>query len=98
PHRAGAAHLERHLSRELEHLPVEEEEAGEAELADQRKLLLEPFADAPFVAVEAAVALGERVLADAAELDDRRLLAVGEVGGAVDELLPPGRRGPVLPF
>src|SRR5439155_1962484 len=26
PHRAGAAHLERHLARELEHLPVEEEE------------------------------------------------------------------------
>ena len=35
----------------------------------------------------AAVALGERALADAAELDDRRLLAVGEVGIAVAELL-----------
>ena len=42
PHRAGAAHLERDLARELEHLPVEEEEAGEAELVDQRKLLFEP--------------------------------------------------------
>ena len=41
-HRAGAAHLERDLARELEHLPVEEEEAGEAELVDQRELLLEP--------------------------------------------------------
>ena len=42
PHRAGAAHLERDLARELEHLPVEEEEAGEAELVDELELLLEP--------------------------------------------------------
>ena len=60
PHRAGAAHLERNLSRELEHLPVEQEEAGEAELVDQRELLLEPPADAPLVAVEVGVALDER--------------------------------------
>src|SRR5204862_10989 len=39
-HRAGAAHLERNLARELEHLPVEEEEAGETELVDERELLL----------------------------------------------------------
>ena len=87
PHRAGAAHLERDLARELEHLPVEEEEAGEAELVDQRELLLEPPAHAPLVAVQVGVALGERCLADAAQLDDRRLLAVGEVGIAVAELL-----------
>ena len=41
PHRAGAAHLERDLARELEHLPVEEEEAGEAELVDERELLFQ---------------------------------------------------------
>jgi hypothetical protein len=57
PHRAGAAHLERHLARELEHLPVEEEEAGEAELVDERELLLQPLADAALVAVEVVVAL-----------------------------------------
>src|SRR5258705_3829615 len=34
PHRARPAHLERDLARELEHLPVEQEEAGEAELVD----------------------------------------------------------------
>jgi hypothetical protein len=45
---------------------VEQEEAGEAELVDQRELLLEPAADAPLVAVEVGVALGERSLADAA--------------------------------
>jgi hypothetical protein len=87
PHRAGPAHLERDFARELEHLPVEEEEAGEAELVDQRELLLEPAADTPLVAVEARVALDERALADAAELDDRRLGPVREVGVAVAELL-----------
>ncbi len=99
PHRAGAAHLERHLACELEHLPVEEEEAGEAELVDQGELLLEPPAHAPLVAVQVGVALGERCLADAAQLDDRRLLAVREVRVAVAELLgqvelePPGQLG-----
>ena len=44
-------------------------------------------AHAPLVAVEVAVALGERALADAAQLDDRRLVAVGEVRIAVAELL-----------
>ena len=37
----GPAHLERDLARELEHLPVEQEEPGEAELVDQRELLLQ---------------------------------------------------------
>ena len=87
PHRAGAAHLERHLARELEHLPVEQEEAGETELVDQRELVLEPPADAALVAVEVAVALRERALADAAQLDDRRLVPVREVRVAVAELL-----------
>ena len=91
PHRARPAHLERDLARELEHLPVQQEEAGEAELVDQRELLVEPRAHAPLVAVQPGVALGERALADAAELDDRRLVAVGEVGIAVAELLASGR-------
>src|SRR5207237_5958862 len=39
--RAGAAHLERALARELEHLPMEEKEAGEAEARDQRQLVVE---------------------------------------------------------
>ena len=41
--RAGAAHLERAGARELEHLPVEQEEAGEAEARDQRELVVEPL-------------------------------------------------------
>src|SRR5204862_7023809 len=36
--RGAAAHLERTLARELEHLPVEQEEPGEAELLDQHQL------------------------------------------------------------
>ena len=44
-------------------------------------------ADALLVAVEVRVALGECRLADAAELDDRGLRPVGEVGIAVAELL-----------
>ena len=41
PGRAGSAHLERAVARQLEHLPVEQEEAGEAEPGDQRELGLE---------------------------------------------------------
>ncbi len=40
--RLPSAHLARDLGSELEHLPVEQEEPGEAELADQRELLLQP--------------------------------------------------------
>ena len=45
------------------------------------------LADAPLVAVEVGVALGERGLAHAAQLDDRGLVAVREVRVAVAELL-----------
>src|SRR2546423_1452714 len=38
---AGAAHLVRTLARELEHLPVEQEEARQAEPRDQRELVVE---------------------------------------------------------
>ena len=44
PRRAGPAHLGGDLARELEHLPVEQEEAGEPELVDQRELVVEPRA------------------------------------------------------
>ena len=46
PRRVAAAHLERARARELEHLVVEQEEPGEAELLDQRELALEPGASA----------------------------------------------------
>ena len=42
--RVAAAHLECALPRQLQHLPVEEEEAGQPELVDQRQLVLEPLA------------------------------------------------------
>ena len=40
PRRVASPHLVRALARELEHLPVEQEEAGEPELVDQRELLV----------------------------------------------------------
>ena len=66
---------------------MEQEEAGEAELADQRELLVEPRARLLLVAVDAAVALLEGAVADAGELAVGGLVAVGEVGVAVAELL-----------
>ena len=85
--RARAAQVERDLARQLEHLEVEEEEAGQLEIGDEPQLLLQALAGASLVAVRARVALGERPLADAAQLRVRRLLAVREVGIAVAELL-----------
>ena len=84
---ARAAQVERDLPRQLEHLEVEEEEAGQLEVGDEPQLLLQALAGSPLVAVRAGVALGERALADAAQLRVGRLLAVGEVGIAVAELL-----------
>ena len=42
PRRVGAAHLERHLAGDLEHLVVQQEEARQPVVADQRELLVEP--------------------------------------------------------
>ena len=87
PHRSGTAHLVRDFACKLEHLPVQEEEAGEPELLDQHELFLEPFANRCLWTVQSRVALDECVLADTAQLHDRRLHPVGEVGIAVAELL-----------
>ena len=51
PRRAQAAHLERRLAGEFEHLVVEEEEPGEPELVDQRELVLQASASLPLVTV-----------------------------------------------
>ena len=40
--RFPSAHLARHLGRELEHLPMEEEESFEPQLMDQRELFIQP--------------------------------------------------------
>ena len=86
--RAGAAHLEGDLARELEHLPVEQEEAGEPELARSAR--------APRRAVRARAACGRWRRGSARRRRGRRrgaswhvggLVAVGEVGVAVAELL-----------
>src|SRR5712691_7221260 len=95
PHRALPTNFACHLARELEHLPVEQEEAGEPELVDQHELLLESLAHAALVTVQAGVAFRERALADSAELRDRRLVAVVEVGVAVPELLRQVEREPL---
>ncbi len=42
PRRVAAAHLERHLARDLEHLVVQQEEARQPVAADQRELVVEP--------------------------------------------------------
>src|SRR6266542_1855309 len=47
PHRAGPAHLEGDLARELEHFPVEQEETGEPELVDQHELLVQAAPNLP---------------------------------------------------
>jgi hypothetical protein len=47
--RVAAAHLDRQLPRQLEHLPVEEEEAGQAELVDQLQLLVEAGSSPPLL-------------------------------------------------
>jgi hypothetical protein len=86
--RAGAADLERDLARELEHLPVEKEEAGEAELGDERQLLAQARIRAGAQSDgRVAVALFEGMPADAGELDVGRIGAVGEVRIPVAELL-----------
>src|SRR5262249_21876479 len=85
--RVAPSDLERALARELEHVPVQEEEAGEAELVDQLQLLLEPCLRFTTQLVALRVALLERALTDVRELHDRRLGAVGEVRVAVAELL-----------
>ena len=57
---ARAAHLERALAGELEHLPVEQEEPREADPRDQRELVVEPLARARVNgSVGGSVALGE---------------------------------------
>ncbi len=82
-----APDLERDLAGQLEHLPVQKEEPGQTELADQRELLVQAGAGPFLVAVRAAVPLIERAVADARQLRDRGLVAVREVRVAVAELL-----------
>ena len=81
------AHFERAFARELEHVPVQQEEACEPELVDQLQLLFESRARFTAELVTSRVAVLERALADVRELHDRRLGTVGEVGVPVAELL-----------
>ena len=88
PGRVATAYLQGALTREVENLPVEQEEPREIELVDQRELALEAIArplEQPLVARR--IAVGEGVVADLCELSDRGLVAVGEVGVAIAELL-----------
>ena len=63
PGRAGPAHLVRDLAGELEHLPVEQEEAGELQLGDQGQLLSQPGCR-PFAIDGPGVAVAECLLTD----------------------------------
>ena len=88
PGGALAAYLECNRAGELEHLPVEQEEAGQAELVDQRQLALEAGARLRLQLVGTRpVALRECVRADLGELPDGGIRPVREVGVAVAELL-----------
>ena len=54
PRAARAAHLERALARQLEHLPVQQEETGETEPRDQLQLVVEPLLRLALVTVRFA--------------------------------------------
>ena len=84
---AGAAHLERALACQLEHLPVQQEEPGQPEPCDQLQLVVEPLTSQPLVTVRLRVPVDEGAVADLAQLDVGRIDAVREVGVAVAELL-----------
>src|SRR6266545_3614504 len=85
---AGPSHLEGDFAGELEHLPMEEEEAREAKLGDQRQLLPQPgFRSGAQGSRRIPVAVLKSSLADPCELDIRGIEAVGEVRIAVAELL-----------
>ena len=87
PGDGSASDLECHLARQLEHFPVQQEESGQAELADQRELFVQPCPRALLVSIRAAVPLVEGAVADSGELRDRRLVPVREIRIAVAELL-----------
>ena len=90
-HRRRAAHLDRHLARELEQVAVQQEEAGEAERVDHPQLLLEPGVRAAArAAVPARVALLEPRPAQLGELAERLLVLRARV--AVAEVRSAGRR------
>jgi len=63
---AGPAHLEGALARQLEHLPVQQEEARKADSRNQLQLGLEALARASLVPIRVRVPPGEGLLADAA--------------------------------
>src|SRR5947208_1921678 len=81
------AHIERALSGELEHLPVQQEETGQPKARNQLQLAVEPFARALLVPVRACVPLRECPVADLAQLHVGGIDAVGEVRVAIAELL-----------
>src|SRR4051794_11859035 len=88
PRRAGAAHLVRDLARKLEHLPVEEEEAREPELGDERELLAQAGVRARSqILRRVPVTLLECARAHLGELHVGRVRAVREIGIAIAELV-----------
>src|SRR5579864_4979150 len=68
----------------LEHLPVEQEETGEAQTPDQSQLFIEPL---PCRRVTTRVSIRERVVANGTKLCVGRIRAAGEVRVVVAELL-----------
>ena len=88
PHRAGAAHL---VARPRARARAPPSGGGRSRRGRARRSARAPPRAAARTRrlwpLRSRVALGERALADAAQLDDRRLVAVGEVGVAVAELL-----------
>ena len=83
--RVGPAHLDGDLARELEHVAVQEEEAGQAERVDHPQLLLQARARRGAVRVAGRVALLEALRA---QLGERAVgLRVIRAGVAVAEVL-----------
>ena len=88
--RARPAHLGGHVAGQLQHLPVEEEEAGEAELGDQRQLLAQTLVALPGCgagAAHAGSARRRRAGRHSASCTSAGVGPVGEVRVAVAELV-----------
>src|SRR4051794_15760574 len=84
---ARAAHLERAVACELEHLPVEQEEPSQTEASYEIELIAQSDARSASDWAGRAISLREPGLADRAQLHVGRIDAVGEVGIAIAELL-----------
>src|SRR5207247_9262958 len=87
PRSVASPHRARDLRGQFEYFPVEQEKSREPEVGDQGQLLLESRACFSLQTVRTAVPGLEGAVADAGQLGDCGLVAVGEVRIPVAELV-----------